>query len=207
MGCMESVAHMAEKNKMSLNSGVYDVYITCERSLKRFLGRFLYRKEDIDDMAQEAFLRAYKATEGRDIEFPKAYLFRVAKNLALKELGRKSKQMTDYLEESLVEDETNASDLLEEHLVAEQKINLYFDAIAELPPQCRRVFLMRKVQALPHLAIANELGISKSAVEKHIAIGVARCHQYMKAQETAHSSVAAKSKAKAYSSPKLPRGN
>ena len=196
---------MTEKNKISLNSGVYDVFITCERSLKRFLGRFLYRKEDIDDMAQEAFLRAYKATEGRDIEFPKAYLFRVAKNLALKELGRKSKQLTDYLEESLVEDEANASDLLEEHVVAEQKINLYFDAIAELPPQCRRVFLMRKVQALPHSVIADELGITKSAVEKHIAMGVARCREYMKSQESAPSGIRAK--AKSYVSTTLPRGN
>jgi len=198
---------MTEKNKMSLNSGVYDVYITCERSLKRFLGRFLYRKEDIDDMAQEAFLRAYKATQGRDIEFPKAYLFRVAKNLALKELGRKSKQMTDYLEESLIEDDVNASDLLEEHLVAEQKIHLYFDAIAELPPQCRRVFLMRKVQALPHRAIADELGITKSAVEKHIAIGVARCRQYMKLQEDTQSRIYSQTETQTYTPPKSPRGN
>lgn len=163
-------------------SGLLDAFTLCEVSLKRFIGRFIYKPEDINDMAQETFLRAYSALNEREIDSPKAYLFRVAKTIALKELARKSRQLTDYIEESR-EDEICEDATLEEQVGADQKIRLFCDAIAELPPQCRRVFLMRKVQALSHKEIAQTLGISLSAVEKQIAIGVERCKKYVETRE------------------------
>jgi putative CocE/NonD family hydrolase len=49
-------------NKSSAkDSGIYRAFLQNESSLKRFLRRFLYRQEDIDDISQETFLRAYKA--------------------------------------------------------------------------------------------------------------------------------------------------
>ena len=83
---------MEKNRKFPFVSNIYSSFLESEFALKRFLGRFLYKPEDIDDMAQETFLRAYSATQGRDIDSPKAYLFQVAKTMALKELSRKSKQ-------------------------------------------------------------------------------------------------------------------
>ncbi len=173
---------MEKNKKFPFVSNVYSSFLESESALKRFLSRFLYKPEDIDDMAQETFLRAYSATKGRDIDSPKAYLFQVAKTMALKELSKKSKQLTDYLEEA-VDNDVDSSVTLEEEISAQQKVRLFCDAIAELPPQCRRVFLMRKVQALPHKAIAKELGISCSAVEKQIALGAERCKKYVEHKE------------------------
>lgn len=176
-------------NKKKLkNSGLIEAFIRWELPLKRFIGRFLYKPEDIDDMAQETFLRAYGANRDKPIDSPKAYLFRVAKTVALKELTKKSRQITDFLEESQV-NEVEDSGSLEERIVAEQKISLYFDAIAELPPQCRRVFLMRKYQGLSHKKIAAELEISTSAVEKHIALGAERCKKFIDSREQGDPSV------------------
>lgn len=172
----------SDKSKKVKSKRLLTSFLDWERPLKRFIGRFLFKPEDIDDMAQETFLRAYSATQGRELDSPKAYLFRVAKTVALKELARKSRQMTDFLEEAQVsEPEADAS--LEEEVMAEQKIRLFFDAIAELPPQCRRVFLMRKHQGLSHKEIARELGISTSAVEKHIALGAERCKKFIESRE------------------------
>lgn len=137
-------------------------------------------------MAQETFLRAYTATRHEQIHSPKSYLFRVAKNVALKELTRKSRQITDFLEEAQLS-EVEDSGSLEERVAAEQKISLYFDAIAELPPQCRRVFLMRKYRGLSHREIAQELGITTSAVEKHIALGAERCKKFIDSREQSES--------------------
>tara|TARA_B110000483_G_scaffold242753_1_gene329621 strand:- start:2844 stop:3053 length:210 start_codon:yes stop_codon:yes gene_type:complete len=47
---------------------------------------------------------------------------------------------------------------------------------------------MRKVQGMPHKAIAESLGIGASAIEKHIAIGTERCKRYIKNREGANSS-------------------
>ena len=164
------------------DSGIYAAFLQNESILKRFLRRFLYKQEDIDEISQETFLRAYKATQGREIDSPKAYLFQVARSLAYSELSRKTRKLTDYLEDAL-EDQAGTTDLLEDDVAAQQKVSLFFDAIAELPPQCRRVFLMRKVQGMPHKAISQSLGIGASAVEKHIAIGTERCKRYIENRE------------------------
>ena len=143
-----------ESQKGQQTTGIFQAFLQNESLLKRFLRRFLYKQEDIDEISQETFLRAYKATKGREIDSPKAYLFQVARSLAYSELSRKTRKLTDYLEDAL-EENAGTTDSLEEEIAAHQKVSFFFDAIAELPPQCRRVFLMRKVQGMPHKAIAQ----------------------------------------------------
>lgn len=163
----------------SSESKLFDAYLGCERPLKRFLRRFCSRTEDVEDLAQEAFLRTFDIERTQNIKSPKAYLFRVARNIALRELTKKTHQLTDYLEEAVDEGILERSDSLEEEVIAQQKLQLYCEAIADLPEQCRRVFLLRKVHALSHKEIAQQLGISQSTVEKHISKGVDRFTDYM----------------------------
>ena len=61
-----------------------------QAALRRFISRFVQRTQDIDDVAQEAFLRAYRAEKGKPIEQPKSFLFRIAHNVAITELTKKS---------------------------------------------------------------------------------------------------------------------
>ena len=127
-------------------------------------------------------MRAYNATRSRDIDHPRAYLFRVAKSVAIRELNRKSNQITDFIEEAMTE-EVQGEGSLEEGVEAEQKIQFYCSAIAELPPQCRRIFIMRKYQAMSQKAIAEELNITVGAVEKQVTLGIKRCVAYVDKQE------------------------
>lgn len=168
----------AKKKQAKQGLGIESAFLACELALKRYLARFVHRREDIDDMAQETYLRAYKATEKRLIEFPKAYLFKVARTVAMSELTQKMQQMTDYLEETPSE-EPGVDGRVDEELMAEQRVALYCDAIAELPPQCRRVFLMRKVHGLSHKAIAAELDITVSAVERNMTRGLCQFKRYI----------------------------
>jgi RNA polymerase sigma factor (sigma-70 family) len=162
-------------------SHIVDTFLLWESSIKRFLSRFLYRPEDVDELAQETFLSAYDTCERSDIQSPKAYLFRVAKNMALKELNRKSSRLTEYLEDAVAVDESvlDGAGSVEDELIAQQKIAMYCEAIATFPPQCRKVFLMRKVHAHSHREIAQALNISVSAVEKHVSLGVAKFDAYL----------------------------
>jgi RNA polymerase sigma factor (sigma-70 family) len=165
------------------NSKLSEAYINCELSLKRFLSNFTRKPEDVDELAQETFLRAFVVEKSQEIKSPKAYLFRVARNITLRELTKKSQQLTDYLEESVDESILGREASLEEEVIAQQKLKQYCEAIAELPEQCRRVFMLRKVHALSHKEIAAQLDIATSTVEKHIAKGVERFTDYVEKQE------------------------
>ncbi|MEQ9463547.1 MAG: RNA polymerase sigma factor [Haliea sp.] len=164
-------------------SSISIAFIEHQGFLRRFLGRFLTDPRDVEDVSQEAYLRAFQAEQTQTVRSPKAFLFRVAKNLALNELSTRSRALTDYIEEASGAGEPSASHCLEEQLQGEQRLALFSRAAARLPPQCRRAFLMRKVYGYTHREIADRLGVSTSTVEKHIATGLYRCSQFMAAME------------------------
>ena len=65
-------------------TGITQAFMDNNAFLKKFLAKFLYREQDIEDVAQEAYLRAYSTEQERgEIQQPKAFLFSIAKNLAI----------------------------------------------------------------------------------------------------------------------------
>ena len=164
-------------------SPVLEAYLENREALKRFLTRYFSRADDVEDAAQEAFLRAFAAEARGDIRSPKAFLFQVAKNVALNEIARKSNSATNFLEDCgaspVLHDDRQVA--VDDQLVSRQKLALFAVAVAELPPQCRRVFLMRKFDGLKVKEIAKTLNITVSAVEKHIAAGLVKCADYLMA--------------------------
>ncbi|MFN2287148.1 MAG: RNA polymerase sigma factor [Chromatocurvus sp.] len=173
------------KGKTS-RSRVSASYVENRDFLKRFLARFFVDPRDIDDVAQEAYVRALEAERSRPVRSPRAFLFRVARNVALNELSRKARALTDYIDEATGGAEAGESLSLEEQYLGEQRLALFCRAASHLPPQCRRAFLMRKVYGYSHREIASTLSVSTSTVEKHIATGLYRCSQFMAAMEDDH---------------------
>ena len=147
--------------------------------LKKFLKRFLASEHDIEDIIQEVYIKAHNAEQGKNIEQPKAYLFRIAKNLALDELKKSSRVMTKYIEECVESIPKEKSASMETEAEADESLTRYCEAIDRLPAKCKQVFIMRKVHGLKHNDIAKELGISLSSVEKHLKLGGAFCYQYI----------------------------
>lgn len=149
-------------------------------ALKRFIARYLSSQHDIEDVAQESFLRAFRAGMEYDVHQPKSFLFRIAKNVAISELRAKSRQITESIEEhaseALIKDQWS----LEDDMLARERLGLQCEAVAALPPQCRRVYILRKVHGLSHQDIANRMGIGKKTVEKHLYKGIAACDHYIR---------------------------
>jgi RNA polymerase sigma-70 factor (ECF subfamily) len=162
---------------------VYEAYSRHGLSLKRFIGRFMHSSSDIEDIAQEAFLRAYAVESSRPIEQPKSFLFRIAKHLALSQLTRKARQITDYIEDSADSAVIQIEHSAEDEVSARQTLGLHCEAVAQLAPQCRQVYLLRKVHGFSHKEIAEQLGIAVSTVEKHLMKAVEQCDRYVRERE------------------------
>ena len=163
---------------------ILETYVQNEAALKRFLRRFTVHAADAEDLAQEAFLRAFAAEANRSIASPRAFLFRVARNLALNERAKAANVATVPLEvfgeNSVVGDVGQVA--LEDEMDARQRMRMLAEAMASLPPQCSKVFLLRKVHGLSYKEIAEQLGISVSTAEKHAALGLLRCSEYLRRQ-------------------------
>lgn len=170
-------------SKHLFGSAITRTFLEQNGFLKRYLSRFLTERQDIEDVVQETYLRAYSAERDKEIEQPKSFLFRIAKNLALNELNRKARQITDCVADFDLPLVVDAGETLEDELEARQHLGLYCEAVAALPEQRRRVFLLRKVHGLSHKEIAQRTNLSVSSVEKHLLKGTLACRAYVRERE------------------------
>jgi len=186
MGNTSIAMNRAGKSKQTKDntvSAVSAAFIENNSFLKKFLARFFSEQQDIEDVAQEAYLRAYVAEQSKDIEQPKAYLFRAAKNIALTKLTRKSRQITDYIADLSDSVVIGSEAATEDEVEAEQTLGIYCDAVAALPEKCRQVYLLRKVHGLSHKEIAERMELSISSVEKYLLKGVLACRGFVQKRE------------------------
>ena len=161
-------------------SAVTQAFLTNQDGIKRFVSRFLYRQQDIDDVTQEAFLKAYNVELERDIEHPKAYLFQIARNVALEGLRKKNSQIADHIVDFDENSITGYEGSVEAHMETQEYLGAFCEAAALLTPKCRRVFLMRKVYGFSYKEITERLGISMSTAEKHMRNGMLQTSAYMR---------------------------
>ncbi len=147
--------------------------------LRRFIARLAIRPEDVDDILQETFINAFGVTNPSAIESPRFYLYAVARRAAYRELKRQSARMAQSLEEACEQGGEPAADgvVIDDAVYAKMYFEALANVVGDLPPQCRRVFVLRKVFGFSHKEISSSMGISISTVEKHLARAMIRCSE------------------------------
>src|SRR5690606_36291532 len=92
--------------------------------LKRYVASMLKRPEDVEDIAQESFLKVLEAGSKGEIRYEQAYLYRTARNLALNSLTRKSNQSMESIEGLLGSDFLIPGTSLEDEIAGQQHFEL-----------------------------------------------------------------------------------
>ncbi len=145
--------------------------------LVNFLYRMVRSREQAEDLAQEVFLRVYRARE--DYE-PSAkfttWLFRIATNLALNSLrDHRYQKLEISMDAPIVADAEDGDERpmevadehpdIEQHLVEEARKKMIRHAIEKLPEKQRAAVLLHKYQELDYTEISKILRCSESALK------------------------------------------
>jgi len=145
--------------------------------LVNFLYRMVRNREQAEDLAQEVFIRVYRA---RADYVPSAkfttWLFRIATNLALNSVrDTRHQRMEVSLDAPVTVDAEDGDERpidvaeknpnIEEHLVQEAQREMIRHAIDKLPEKQRAAVLLHKYQDLDYGEISKILECSESALK------------------------------------------
>ncbi|GAA4446933.1 RNA polymerase sigma-70 factor [Ravibacter arvi] len=130
--------------------------------------RFVFSAEVAKDIVAEIFCNFLQKAHFLKVERSyRYYLYRSVRNDCLKYLQREVGR--SRIDLGIEECQDMPGYETPESLLGCEELSRRIDAaIANLPPQCRRVFVMNRYEGLRHHEIACELNVSLKTVEAHI---------------------------------------
>lgn len=152
----------------------------CEPALRAYLARRFPVLGDHEDLMQETYARVLRARRKGQLTSVKAFLFTVARNLALDTFRRRHavvhEAVTDEVHLPLLEETGDAGVALEHS----QRQELLIEAVASLPDRCREVLMLRYLDGMSYKDIGDRLGISPHTVKVHKVRGMRACTNYFR---------------------------
>ena len=146
-------------------SGQRAIGVAALRAFEPALRRYFRRRTspaEIDDLVQEVFASLYARRSEVPVEDLQRYLFTVASHTLARQRRRPA-----FVE--LFDEEGDAADFSPERLVVgREDLSRTVAIISALPERTRRIFVLHRFEEMTYGRIAKDLGISVSAVEKHI---------------------------------------
>ena len=139
-----------------------------EGGLTRYLRRNWRDETEIPDLRQEIYVRLYeRALRGIPAQ-TKAFLFMTARNLLIDKVRRSRVVCIEAVSE-IETFEPTADDLTPERIAsAREELRRLQSALDLLPPRCREVVSLRKIEGLSQREVAARLGIREDTVEHHV---------------------------------------
>lgn len=143
-----------------------------EAALLRYLRRTWRQQDEIHDLRQEIYARVYEAASKSRPHSAKSFLFATARNLLADRVRRgrivsiEAVGSPDAL--NVLIDELSP----ERRLTSWQELRRVMHALNRLPPRCREVVWLRKVDELSTQEVANQMGVGVRTVEGQILKGM-----------------------------------
>ncbi len=145
-----------------------------EEALMRYFYRSWPNVDDIPDLRQETYVRIYESARTQIPNAARPFLFAVARRLMADRIRRQRIVAIDSVGDletlNVLVDEVSP----ERAAAGHQELRQLAEALDELPPKCREVLWLRRIDDLSQKEVAGRLGLSEKSVEKHVMKGMKR---------------------------------
>jgi RNA polymerase sigma factor (sigma-70 family) len=154
---------------------VTELFRSHNRTLVRFLQAKLQDPQEAREIAQEAYVRLLELERTGAVGFLRAYLFKIASNLAIDRLRSRNTReridthRPDFLEELVPEGP------VEREVFAADEMRVFWDCLAELPEPYRRSFVLHRIDNLSTNEIGKSIGKSERMVRRYLAYALVYC--------------------------------
>lgn len=164
------------KSALAGEQGSYDKLMKKYYNLiQSLVYRMIFNKEDVEDLTQEAFIKAFNSLHKFDREFAfSTWLYKIATNNCIDYLRKKKLTTFSIDKEISSEDDDLRFEIPDEEqkpdkrVMNEQREEIIKQAIEGLPEKYRKVILLRHKEEKDYEEIAEELDIPLGTVKAHL---------------------------------------
>jgi RNA polymerase sigma factor (sigma-70 family) len=157
------------------------------RLIYNLVYRMISKKEDVEDLTQEAFIKAFNSLQNFDKQFAfSTWLFKIATNNAIDYL-RKKKLYTFSIDKEIESDESDFKFEIPDQdfkpdkiIIDKQRKIIIEEAIDSLPKKYKDVIVLRHQKELEYEEIAVKLKLPLGTVKAHIFRGREMLNRFLK---------------------------
>ena len=170
---------------MTCDNNIFNIFMGWRNRWAGSIASFV-PPADVEDIVQETYVKICQVNNLDEIRSPKSFLFKIVRNLALDHHKRAETRLADHVDDidSLSMGANHGGvDQTFEQVASNREFALFCEAVRQLPTQCRRAFVLKKVYGYSQNEIAREMNISKNTVENYITKGLKRCAHFMEQRD------------------------
>lgn len=167
---------------MRHDTDILALYLAHRRELVNYASGIVGNRAQAEDLVQEAWLRFGTMAQGRLLEEPIGYLYRIVRNLAFddrRRLIREEKVIAPH-GVSVAAEAADGLPSPEAQTAARDELRRLREAMAILPERTRIALEMRRFGGCKLKEIAAHLGISITVAHDIVAEGIAHCRRYVR---------------------------
>lgn len=137
-------------------------------SLLRYFSRRVRDQGEIEDLVQEVFVRLVRRRDALDMNRVRGYIFQTASSVLIDWLRQPAVRRAGAHQQFDAEAHGGSAFAPDRVLQGRQDLEQAMGVVARLPERTHTIFILSRFEGMTYGEIAQCLGISVSAVEKHI---------------------------------------
>lgn len=155
------------------------IFAEQRRALVGVLSRMVGNVATAEELAHEAYLRVSAAAAAdMPVAAPQAYLYQIARNLAIDHIRRNALEGRIFaadVDAETVSEIAGPSATPEDLAAYRESLAILDAALATVPPRAREVLMLSRLHGLSYDKISVRLGISPTTVHKDFQRALAAC--------------------------------